>query len=138
MTTIFIESSAASDEDLVGLSLRGDRRAYEAIVERHKGLICAVTYSACGDVHMSEDLAQETFFQGWKHLGELKEPVKLRGWLAGIARNVAGSVRRKKLPMRMEGSAMEELAMREGDSPVERVMSEEEFGLLWAGLERLP
>ena len=138
MTTTFIESSAASDGELVGLSLRGDRGAYEQIVERHKGLICALTYSACGDVHTSEDLAQETFFQGWKHLGELKEPGKVRGWLAGIARNVAASARRKRLPVTMENEAMAEMPMRDGDSPAEQAMSAEEFALMWGSLQRLP
>jgi DNA-directed RNA polymerase specialized sigma24 family protein len=32
-------------------------------------------------------LAQETFVAAWKTLGDLREPIRLRPWLCGIARH---------------------------------------------------
>src|SRR5512138_3368354 len=88
--------SPVSDTDLVASCLRGDRDAYAAIVERYQSSICALTYAACGDVHQSEDLAQETFLAAWRNLGELKDASMLRAWLRGIARNIVNNARRKR------------------------------------------
>ena len=63
MTTQLLEPN---DESLVAESLAGDRTAYGRIVQRYQSLICGITYAASGDVHRSEDLAQETFIQAWR------------------------------------------------------------------------
>jgi len=84
--TIAVLPSPVNDSDLVALSLQGDREAYAAIVARYQSVICALAYASCGDVHQSEDLAQETFIAAWKDLGGLKDPSRLRAWLRGIAR----------------------------------------------------
>src|SRR5689334_20942033 len=62
------------DAELVGRCLAGDRGAYAQIVSRYQNVVCALTYAGCGDVHRSEDLAQETFVAAWKGLRELKDP----------------------------------------------------------------
>src|SRR5437868_4804121 len=83
------------DDELVGLSLQGDRAAFGALVRRHQSLICSLAYSATGDLGESEDLAQETFVVAWRRLRELRERSKLRAWLCGIARNVIQNARRR-------------------------------------------
>ena len=79
--------AASADAELVSASLAGNREAFGYIVSRYQSLVCSLAYSATGSLSQSEDLAQETFFAAWKHLGDLREPAKLRAWLCGIARN---------------------------------------------------
>lgn len=42
----------------------------------------------------SEDLTQETFFQAWQHIGQLRNSIMLNSWLYRIAANVSHSHRR--------------------------------------------
>src|SRR5205814_8839954 len=95
MMTAPAPTSAVDDRGLVSLALKGDRDAFAAIVQRYQSTICALTYAGCGDLHQSEDLAQETFLAAWKNLRDLKDPALLRAWLRGIARNILHSAQRK-------------------------------------------
>lgn len=48
-------------EALVEASRTGDRQAFGRIVSAYQGLVCSVAYSFTGDLHRSEDIAQEAF-----------------------------------------------------------------------------
>src|SRR5262245_65536274 len=85
-----------SDDDLISASRRGEREAFGELVERYQGVVCAVSYSRTGDVALSEDVAQDTFLAAWRQLDQLRETVRLRAWLCGIARNLARKARRKR------------------------------------------
>ena len=84
-----------TDAELVDASRRGERAAFGALVERYQGVVCAVSYSRTGDRALSEDVAQETFIAAWRQLDRLRETVKLRPWLCGIARNLARKARKR-------------------------------------------
>ncbi|MCL2700130.1 MAG: sigma-70 family RNA polymerase sigma factor [Phycisphaerae bacterium] len=135
-----------SDEQLVALCRGGDRDAFGVVVSRYQSLICALTYAGCGDVHRSEDVAQETFLQAWKHLGDLKEAGRLRSWLCGIARNLtAGEQRRRARAAAggggrdgIGGGAFDGSAVSTELAPPEEASRREEGALLWGALERLP
>ncbi len=96
MTTSTLISSTFDDAQLVELSLRGDTQAFGSIVECHQSLVRGLAYSACGNVHVSEGLAQETFITAWQQLLTLREKTHLRGWLCGIARHVINGFLRKQ------------------------------------------
>lgn len=84
------------DATLVADSLRGDLAAFGQIVERYQAMACAVAYSIVGELSASEDVAQEAFVAAWQHLSSLREPAKLRAWLAAVVRNTAKSSARKR------------------------------------------
>ena len=90
------ELESASDARLVELSLSGERNAFGQIVARYQAPICALAYSACGNVSRSEDLAQEVFITAWRQLPDLREPSKFRAWLFGIARNLVNNAFRRQ------------------------------------------
>ena len=90
-------SSGPDEAALVLRAIEGDVRAFEALVSRYQNLACSVAYGACGDLHRSEEIAQEAFISAWRHLGQLKEPAVFRSWLCGIVRNKAADRRRKDL-----------------------------------------
>ena len=81
-----LETATLDDACLVKLSLEGDRDAFGELVARYQSPVCALAYSACGNVSQSEDLAQETFIIAWRKLGDLKEHARFKSWLFGIAR----------------------------------------------------
>ncbi|HTL68264.1 MAG TPA: sigma-70 family RNA polymerase sigma factor [Lacunisphaera sp.] len=135
----FLHSSPLDDVRLVERHLTGDPAAFRQIVERHQGMVCALAYSACGDLARSEDLAQEVFLAAWKQLAQLREPAKLRGWLAGIARNTIANSRRSAARMptaRAEPLSPETPA--DTATPREEAVHADEAALMWNALEHLP
>lgn len=140
MTLLTVSNPMISDEQLWERSQAGDREAFGQIVERHQSLVCALAYSACGNLSRSEDLAQEAFVAAWTRLGELREPARLRAWLCGIVRNLAASSMRRErrhggVPETLD--AVSEMAGSEAD-PAAQVVTREEETLLWRSLSRLP
>lgn len=134
--TPLLNYPSLSDRQLVELHLAGDRSAFRQIVERYQAMVCALGFSACGDVGRSEDLAQEVFLAAWKQLPGLREPEKLRGWLAGIARNLIHNFFRhqQRTPTaRAESLSAETPA--EGKGPREQAVSTDEAALMWQALE---
>lgn len=83
-----------TDTELVEASRRGERDAFGHLVARYQDVVCAVSYSSTGDWSLSEDVAQDTFIAAWRQLGQLRETVRIRSWLCGIARNLARKARK--------------------------------------------
>ena len=141
MTTQTMSAAEYNEAGLVTESLGGNRDAFGQIVVHHQSLICSLAYSATGSLTQSEDLAQETFVTAWKHLAELREPAKLRAWLCGIARNLIGKALRRDGREPVHGAEqLEEANEPASQEPLapDHVMSQEEEGILWRSLERIP
>lgn len=125
-----------TDAELVQASRRGERAAFGALVERYQGVVCAVSYSRTGDRALSEDVAQETFLAAWRQLDRLRETVKLRSWLCGIARNLAGKARRKSCrETALEGEGE---MVAPGDSPFDEVCDAQGQRVLRDAMSRVP
>ena len=142
MNTNAMTSLAQPDDaTLVAASLAGDRNAFGSIVARYQALICSVAYSAIGRLGQSEDVAQETFLAAWQHLGQLREPAKLRSWLCGIARNrVNRALGREEGEPSYAAEPLDRAHETPAAEPVpsERTISREEEAIMWRSLERLP
>lgn len=135
------ETEVLGDAELVEFCLNGDRDAFGRIVERYQSLVCALAYSACGDLARSEDLAQETFIAAWRQLRALKSPAKLKYWLCGIVRNLIHNSARSQTrnPLASAVTLEDEVtAGPESDAPSDEAMSKEEEAILWRVLETLP
>jgi len=77
-----------ADRDLVAASRRGDRDAYAVLIHRYTGRVFAVCLGILGDVTDSEDIAQETFMRGLKHINDLRDDERFSTWITQIARNL--------------------------------------------------
>ena len=130
-----------NDADLVMASLGGDRDAFCTIVTRYQNLLCALAYSAVGDLKHSEDIAQETFIEAWKKLDTLRDPEKLKSWLCGIVRFKASHFRRKEVTQpATDAHALDDY---EHELPAQGkieddLISAQEQALLWQALEKMP
>ena len=127
--------------ELLTASRKGDTAAFEAIVKKYQSYICAITFSATGDLGKSEVLAQDTFISAWKDLTKLKDLNKFQSWLAGIARNVIkNSFRRRQHDLISKAASIDQLKeTRTDDSgPVERVITKEQQHVVRKALLQIP
>jgi RNA polymerase sigma-70 factor (ECF subfamily) len=92
-----------SESFLVHRAQRGERAAFDELVRRTSRLVFARLHLDTGDVHLAEDLLQETLLTAFKSLGQLTEPDKFRAWLLRIAANTSANAvrydrRQKRTP----------------------------------------
>lgn len=135
------DAETLDDARLVELGLNGDRDAFGQLVARHQSPICALAYSACGDISRSEDLAQETFIIAWRKLSDLKEPAKFKSWLYGIARNLIHNAFRQQIRNPLAGAEPLDESLTTTatlSNPAEQAISREEEGILWRSLGHIP
>ena len=78
-----------NDENLVLLTLAGEQRAYEALVERHQKTVIASAMRVTRSQFMAEDAAQDAFVTAWMKLDTLSEKEKYCSWVCRIASNCA-------------------------------------------------
>jgi zinc protease len=135
-----VENVSESDSELWQLVCKGSTPAFEVLVRRHQSLICSVAYSACGNLALSEDVAQETFWTAWRQRASLEQPDRLRAWLCGIARNLAKNARRKASRPVESADSLVDLTELSTDllGPAEEAVAREEESLIWQALERIP
>ena len=116
---------------------RDDPSAFERLVQRHQSAVCAVAYNACGNLSLSEDIAQETFWVAWRDRKSLLDATRVRAWLCGIARNLARNSRRQT---DKASSSLEEFPepVATTQEPSEQAVSREEECLVWNALEQIP
>src|SRR5580692_6748862 len=126
---VMSDAETLEDARLVELGLNGDRDAFGRLVARHQSPVCAMAYSACGDISRSEDLAQEAFIIAWRKLSDLKEPARFKFWLYGIVRNLINNTFREQIRNPLAGAEPldENLMVTTTDSnPAGQAISKEE------------
>src|SRR3972149_3252691 len=74
----------------------GDRKAFEQLIYDTQNMIYGIAYSHVQDTNIAEDLAQETYLKAFVSLNGLKNPSKIKTWLASIAHHTAIDWCRKK------------------------------------------
>ena len=139
-----------SDTEVAQAAQKGDRQAFEVLVERYKNAVYAVILPKVKNFHQAEDLAQETFVQAYKSLPSMKEPEKVGFWLCGIARNITNKwlTRKRRNDYSLEG-LMVEVPWLENEmlplphhtseeTPLERLHQTQTHQLLWRCLMNLP
>ncbi len=84
------------DSALVRAARCGDRRAFEALVERHQERVFAQVWSILGNAEDARDAVQEAFLEGVRSLHRLEDPARFGAWVAGIARHVAFALRERR------------------------------------------
>jgi RNA polymerase sigma factor (sigma-70 family) len=137
MTTLNSTDAPLTDADLIAASRSGNRQAFGQIIRKYQAMVSGLIYAACGDLHRSEDVAQETFISAWKSLSGLRDASKLPGWLCQIARRRLTDASRKAAPKEIPFSQ----AFATGQEPVapaEETLKAEESELLWHTLSRIP
>ena len=80
---------------LVQAAQRGDRNAFGALVERHRGRVFALARAVTNDPQEAQELTQETFTRALQNLPRLETPERFTPWLSGITYNLSQDLRRR-------------------------------------------
>jgi RNA polymerase sigma-70 factor, ECF subfamily len=86
---LFSTSRGAEDEDrdTVQAAIRGNREAFDLLVEKYYKKIYNLAYRFVGDREEANDLAQEIFTAAFKNLKKFRGDAKFSTWLFQIASN---------------------------------------------------
>lgn len=79
--------AAAAEATLAALAIAGDDPAYGELVRRRQSQIRNLLRRLCRDPALADDLAQQSFLQGWRRVRSLQAPAAFGGWLRKIAVN---------------------------------------------------
>jgi zinc protease len=130
------DQSRDHDVELWNRVLANEEAAFEEVVVKYQSLVASVAFSANGNFAVSEEVAQETFWQAWRQRFQLREHARLAPWLCAIARNLALQTYKKdNLQSAINVAANLETS---DDDPAQNAISTEERQLVWDTLEEIP
>ncbi|MBI5383489.1 MAG: sigma-70 family RNA polymerase sigma factor [Verrucomicrobia bacterium] len=110
--------TAMSDEMLVRSAQRGDMRAFEELVARHRDKVYARAFSMMRNEDDAVDISQEAWVKGWQRLKQFQGESSFLTWMTRIVINLCLDALRKQKRQRAE--SVEE--MEEESGGVERQM----------------
>jgi RNA polymerase sigma-70 factor (ECF subfamily) len=92
---------AASDQELIRLTLSGDSRGPEGLVERYYSRLYRTILPIAGCTHATEDIVQEAFLNAFRRLDAFQHNCQFYSWLYRIASNVRCSYHRKHARLKL-------------------------------------
>lgn len=127
----------AGDELAISKARRGDRDAFQFLVERHSPAVFRLACRMTGNAIDAEDMVQETFLKAWKQMGRFDGRAAFGTWVHRICANCAlDHIRARKGKAEAAGDAMPHLA-HGGPSPERLAQSSEITGILLPALDAL-
>lgn len=87
-----------TDAHLVAQAADGDRAAFRALVERHRGLVYRVAFQYAGNHHDADDIAQDVFLKVYRSLPGFRRDAQFTSWLYRIAMNACIDHGRRRQP----------------------------------------
>jgi len=126
-------------DDLVTRARAGDQASWNALVDRFLPLVNGVIRRFRLSSADADDVNQTVWLRLVEHLGDLREPRALPGWLVTTTRNEALRVirlRGRAIPVDPQGVTLERLA--EQPEADEELIRDERTRALRAGLLELP
>jgi RNA polymerase sigma-70 factor (ECF subfamily) len=112
------DHSSADDQELVRSAQKGDMRAFEELVARHRDKIYARALSMMRNEEEAVDLSQEAWVKGWQRLAQFQGESSFGTWMTRIVINLCLDQLRKHKRQRTESIE----AMDEESGGVERQM----------------
>jgi RNA polymerase sigma-70 factor (ECF subfamily) len=100
-----------ADEALVRAAQRGDMRAFEELVARHRDKVYARAFSMMRNEEDAIDISQEAWVKGWQRLKQFQGDSSFLTWMTRIVINLClDSLRRQKRQRAESVEAMDEEA----------------------------
>lgn len=87
---------ADGEAGLVQAARKGDRRAFDALVERYDRRAVSVAYRLVGSLDDALEVTQEAFIRAYRGLGTLTDAERFGPWLLRIVTNLALNHRRDR------------------------------------------
>lgn len=86
------------DQAAVAQVVAGDKNAYGGLVERHSRAVFRLAFRMTGSEEDAEDVVQETFLRGFRHLHKFESRANFGTWIYRIAVNCALDLVGKRKP----------------------------------------
>jgi RNA polymerase sigma-70 factor (ECF subfamily) len=118
----------------------GDAAAETELVTRYRRGVTLLIRRAGGDSSAADDLHQQTFhitLEKIRH-GDVREPEKLSGFIASVARNLVIAHFRKAAADRMPNAGQEDRAADPAPDPLEKLLNVERAAIVRRVLAALP
>jgi len=119
------------DEVFVRRAQRGDRLAFEILVERHANKLYSLAARSLGSREDAEDAVQEAFIRAWRGLGSFRGGSRFSTWLYRICLNAVHDQRARR------GAPAAELDLEAAADPRDRFVERELGGDLQRALDAL-
>jgi len=141
------KSSKDKDLILVRRAKRGDYKAFDLLVLKYQSRIIGISMKFVKDIHIAEDIAQESFIKAFKSLISFREESAFYTWLYRIAANTSKnyltSKKRKKEYSESEVFSSEDanvdiFDIPGGDSPEEILAANNLREVIFESLSNLP
>src|SRR5688572_12026039 len=84
-------------EAIVTRAQEGDAEAFGILVRRFQDMAVGYGYSILHDFQLAEDVAQEAFFEAYRTLSKLREPVAFAGWFRRIMFKQCDRITRRRV-----------------------------------------
>ena len=82
-------------------TVRRELEEFERVIARHQRDVLRLCYAICGDADRARDAAQRTWLEAWRARRQIRDPERVRSWLATIAlreaRREVGRSRRRSV-----------------------------------------
>lgn len=130
---------------LVRSAATGDAAAWSSLVQRFSNLVWSVARAHLLSPADAEEVYQITWLRLTEHLGRIKEPDRIAGWLATTARNESLKVIRARARLTVTSDPLVLDRGSEDDSPEHLAIEAEDAAgqaqrtrQVWAAFQRLP
>ena len=138
MAISMAEFEASNEVVLLRQAVSGSREAFGQLVRMHQAAVRWFLVRELRDPAAADDLAQEVFLAAYQNLAACRGKAGLRGWLLGIARNMAvqhvrGETRRRA---RERGPLATKMAQWRMEQLVQDSEEEEEYESMLLALRR--
>jgi len=87
-----------AERDAIAASKRGEREAFDVLVERYQRPIYRLCYRYVNNHEDANDLAQEAFLKAWRAIGRFRGESAFSTWLYRIAVNACLNFRARNRP----------------------------------------
>jgi RNA polymerase sigma-70 factor (ECF subfamily) len=94
-------STAGARNTALQDAVAGDETAFARIVAAYHADMVRVAFCICGDPDLALDAVQAAWIVAWRKLRTVREPDRLRSWLAAVAANEAREQVRRRHPGRV-------------------------------------
>jgi RNA polymerase sigma-70 factor (ECF subfamily) len=129
--------SVAELARLVSRAQRGERGAFDQLVQRFEAKVYRAVVSRLGNATDAREVTQEVFLQAYLKLEQLRQPEFFGGWLRRIAQRMAiNCAVRRRTEVAVGTVVLEDRTDAEA-TPLERLMQRERAGRLSDALGRL-
>jgi len=93
-----VNAADLPDSELLERIAGGDREAFKTLYGRYVRQVFSFTFKLTGDSKMTEEVANDVFFDVWKGAGGFQGRSAVSTWIFGIAHNKSMNALRKKTP----------------------------------------